>query len=147
MKILLVTEFFPVGKDLKFQGGVEARTFFVAKHLAKRHHVTIITSRVKGSQKSENMFGFQILRVGNQRDYVAATGNLIARVKFTKDAISVGKNLPADIVEGSNFITHFIAKRIASYQKVPVIFWYPDVWVGSWLKNAGMTGIFGEVLE
>lgn len=147
MKILLVTEFFPVGKDLRFSGGVEARTFFVAKHLAKRHKVTIITSRVKGSQKSENMFGFQILRVGTQRGYVAASGDLIARVKFIKDAISVGKILPVDVVEGTNYISHFIAKRIATYQKISVVFWYPDVWIGSWFKNAGALGIFGEILE
>ena len=31
----MITEFFPTGKDLKFSGGVEARTFFVAKYLAK----------------------------------------------------------------------------------------------------------------
>jgi glycosyltransferase involved in cell wall biosynthesis len=147
MKILLVSEFFPAGKDLKFSGGVEARTFFVAKHLAQRHKVTVITSRLKGSKKSEKMFGFQIIRVGNQRDYVASTGNLIARVKFIKDAVSVGKSKPADVVEGTNYISHFIARRIGTYQKIPVVFWYPDVWIGSWFKNTGVIGIFGEILE
>lgn len=147
MKILLISEFFPVGKDLKFSGGVEARTFFVAKHLAKRHQVTIITSRVKGSQKSEKMFGFQVHRVGKERGYVATTGSLIARIKFIRDAVSAGKSLPAEVIEGTNYISHFIARRIGSYKKIPVIFWYPDVWVGSWIKNAGIVGVFGEALE
>lgn len=25
--------------------------------------------------------------------------------------------------------------------------WYPDVWVGEWVKNLGIKGIFGEILE
>lgn len=147
MKILLISEFFPLGKDLKFSGGVEARTFFVARHLAARHQVTVITSKLKGSQKNEKMFGINIIRVGNERSYVATTGSLIARIKFIKDAITIGKNLPVDVVEGTNYVSHFIAKRIATYQKIPVIFWYPDVWIGSWFKNAGLVGILGEILE
>ncbi len=147
MKILLITEFFPTGKDLRFSGGVEARTFFVAKHLAKRHSITVITSRVKGSAKNERMFGFKILRVGKVREYASTGGSLIGRIRFIQDAISIGKKQPADIVEGTNFVSHFISKQIASYQKIPVIFWYPDVWIGSWVQNIGIIGIFGEILE
>ncbi len=147
MKILLVTEFFPSGNDFKFSGGVEARTFFVAKHLSKKHQVTIITSRLFGTPKEEIRLGFKIIRVGNSRKYKATTGSVISRLKFIYDVIREAKNNSFDIVEGTNFITHFIAKRISVQQKIPVVFWYPDVWVGSWIKNAGLTGIFGEILE
>lgn len=147
MKILLICEFFPLGKELKFSGGVEARTFFIAKQLAKKHKVTVITSRLPGSQKKENMFGFEVLRIGKVRSYLPTAGGVISRIMFVKNAIETGSVQEADIVEGSNFITHFIAKRIAQRLNIPVVFWYPDVWIGFWIRNTGMAGIFGEILE
>ncbi|KKR49596.1 MAG: Glycosyl transferase group 1 [Candidatus Curtissbacteria bacterium GW2011_GWA1_40_16] len=147
MRILLISEFFPAGRDLKFSGGVEARTFFVAKCLAKKHDVTVLTSRIEASQKNEKMFGFRVVRVGDARRYEAATGNIVSRIKFLADCVATGKKTQSDIVEGTNFITHLVAKQIASFQKIPVVFWYPDVWVGSWVKNAGILGIVGEILE
>ena len=39
MKILFVTEFFPSDLDLKFTGGVEARTFYIAQALAKKEEI------------------------------------------------------------------------------------------------------------
>jgi len=147
MKILLVSEFFPTGKDLNFSGGVEARTFFVAKNLAKRHKVYVLTSWLLGSTKNETMFNFTVSRVGPKRKYIPTAGDILDRIKFAKSAIDFGKTLDVDIVDGSNFITHFIAKRIAKSKKVPVVAWYPDVWIGSWVQNIGIIGIFGEILE
>lgn len=147
MRILLVTEFFPTGKDFRFSGGVEARTFFIAKYLSKRHKVTVLTTRIHGTPARETKLGFQIVRVGKGRSYKATTGNVFERLKFMYEAIKVGQKYPVDIVEGTNYISHFIAKRISIQQKIPVVFWYPDVWIGSWIKNAGLVGIFGEILE
>ncbi|OGD93666.1 hypothetical protein A2697_01620 [Candidatus Curtissbacteria bacterium RIFCSPHIGHO2_01_FULL_41_44] len=147
MKILMVTEFFPTGKDLRFSGGVEARTYFVAKHLAKKHQVCVITSRDLTSPKVEKMFGFTVYRTGPRRSYIATAGDLLKRIYFIKDAISFGTTLDIEIVDGANFITHFIAKMIARNKKIPIISWYPDVWVNSWIKNVGIYGIFGEILE
>jgi len=146
MNILIISEFFPLGTNLEFSGGVEARNFFIAKHLAKKHNVTIITSRLPGSLAAEKIFGFKVIRVGNQK-YRAGIGSAISRMRFIKEAISVGKKQNADIVEGTNFITHFVALKIAGHHKVPCVAWYPDVWVGDWFKNAGWIGIFGEILE
>lgn len=147
MKILLVCEFFPTGKNLKFSGGVEARTFFIAKHLTKRHKVTVISARTEGTPYEERLFGFDIYRVGPVRDYTASVGHLISRLRFIKDAVRFGKTLDIEIVDGGNFIAHFIARKIAASQKIPVIAWYPDVWLGSWIKNTGPLGLFGEILE
>jgi len=147
MKILLICEFFPVGKDLKFSGGVEARTFFVAKYLAKKHKVTVLTSRLYQTSKEEKKLGFKIVRVGKQRDYKATAGNIINRIRFIFSSIKEAQKYQADIVEGTNFVTHFVAKRISVRKKIPVVFWYPDVWTGSWINNVGLIGIFGEVLE
>ena len=147
MKILFVTEFFPTGKDLKFSGGVEARVFFVAKNLAKKHHVYVLTSRLPGSKREERMFNFKVLRVGNTRSYKATTQDIMGRLKFIKSAISAASTLNVDLIDSSNFITHFIAGIISHRKNVPSFAWYPDVWIGSWIKNAGLYGIFGELLE
>lgn len=146
MKILLLCEFFPVGEGLKFSGGVEARTYFLAKYLATKHEVTVLTSRVAGPRK-EKINGFTVLRVGNKRRYLAAAGGLLERINFIRQAITVAKTIDADIVDGSNFLTHFIAKRISLHTKIPSVAWYPDVWLGQWTKNTGIIGILGEALE
>ena len=44
----MISEFFPTGKDLRFTGGVEARTFYIAKYLSKNHKIPILTTRLKG---------------------------------------------------------------------------------------------------
>ncbi len=147
MKILLITEFFPTGKNLRFSGGVEARTFFIAKELAKRNKVFILASRTKGTPTKENMYGFTVLRVGPKRNYTASTGHVLSRLLFIKDAFKIGKSLDVDIVDGGNYITHFIARNIADNKKIPVVAWYPDVWLNNWIKNVGLYGIFGEILE
>ncbi len=147
MKILLISEFFPVGKDLKFSGGVEARTYYLAKYLSLDHNVTVLTSKLKGAPTKEKTSGFTVLRVGPRRNYSATVGSIASRILFIREAIITAKNLDCDIVDGSNFITHFIAKRIASYKKIPYVAWYPDVWIGSWIKNTGIVGILGELLE
>lgn len=147
MKILLISEFFPVGKDLKFSGGVEARTYYLAKYLAQNHSVTVLTSRLNGVPTKEKLSGFTVFRVGPKRSYSATVGSIASRILFIKEAIVIGTNLDCDIVDGTNFITHFIARQVASHKKIPVVAWYPDVWLGSWIKNAGIVGILGEILE
>lgn len=148
MKILLISEFFPTGKGLKFSGGVEARTLYLAKYLAKKGHmITVLTSELENAPRKEELLGFTVLRVGENRNYKATAGDLAKRANFTKEAIKIGKSIDCDIVDGSNFLTHFIAKRIAVSKKVPVVAWYPDVWIGNWIKNTGFVGILGEFLE
>lgn len=147
MKILLVTEFFPTGKDLRFTGGVEARTYFVAKYLTARHQVHVVCSRLSNTKKFERMDGINIHRIGPPQNYSATAQNIIARIRYIKEAANFGKTLNVDIVDGSNFIAHFIAKEIAKSKKIPLVLWYPDLWIGSWIKNAGVFGILGEILE
>lgn len=146
MKILIVTEFFPQGKDLKFSGGVEARNFFVAKELAKKNKVTIVASKT-GKTSSEKINNINVIYVGPTRNYSASSGNILERLFFIKNAITQGQKLDVDLVEGTNFISHFIAIFISKKKRIPRIAWYPDVWVGSWISNAGILGIFGEILE
>src|SRR3989344_5800574 len=147
MKILLVTEFFPTGRDLRFSGGVEARTYYVAKHLTKKHQVSVLASVSPGTKSREKLSNIDVFRVGPPRNYSASVGHLISRVKFIQNAIEFGADINADIVEGGNYISHFITKSISLRKNIPVVAWYPDVWLGDWLKNAKVYGIFGEILE
>lgn len=147
MRLLLISEFFPDTKDLKFSGGVEARDYFVAKKLAKNNQVTVLTSALGRLPREEKIGKLRILRVGKFRSYRATTGNVGERVGFIRDAIDCGISLDVDLVEGSNFITHYIAARIAQRKRIPAVAWYPDVWIGEWFKNAGIVGLSGEILE
>lgn len=151
MKILLVTDFFPTGKDLKFSGGVEARTFFLAKALSKKNTVTVITSRQPHTKETETMLGFKIYRTGLVFPYnsgVPRAIDLPQRISFILSAIRLGKSLKADLVDGGNFLDHFIAKQIGIANGIPVVYWYPDVFLGQWIKTTGIVGgIIGTMLE
>ncbi len=150
MKILLISEYFPRGKSLIFSGGVESRTFYLAKNLAKNHDVHVLTSKLVGTKSKEKIFGFTIHRLGKKRSYYpnAHVASIFSLVSFTSDAIKFGSNLKPDIVDGGNFICHLIAKRISQKNKIPSIFWYPDVFIGQWFKTSGLiSGFSGWILE
>ena len=90
MKILLVTDFFPVGRDIRFSGGVEARSFYVAKNLAKKHKVSIITSRLPGTKEIEKVYGFTVYRPGPVIDYNSGSPTVLdfhKKMKFILEAI------------------------------------------------------------
>lgn len=150
MKILLVSEFFPVGKDLKFSGGVEARTYYLAKYLAKNNDVSVICTRQPGTPKTENMAGIKIIRVGPVRRYNAGaevTG-VLQIVGLIHSAIQEGSKIKADITDGGNFLAHLISKEIARKNKIPVVYWYPDVFLGQWIKTSGLiAGTAGWLME
>lgn len=149
MRILLVTEFFPKGKDLKFSGGVEARTYFVAKYLAKRHEIHVIATRQKGSKKFEKLNGINVHRVGPTITYneISQISQIPKKLSFVISSINAGSRLNPEIVEGANYIGHLIAKQISKRNKIKAIFWYPDVFIGNWITNAGLAGMFGWGLE
>ncbi len=150
MKILLVSEFFPVGKDLKFSGGVEARTYYLAKYLAKNNNVSVICTRQPGTPKTENLAGIKIIRVGPARRYNAgAQVTAILQIAgFIHSAIQEGSKIKADIVDGGNFLAHLISKEISRKNKIPVVYWYPDVFLGQWIKTSGpVAGSAGWLME
>lgn len=150
MKLLLITEYFPKGKDLRFSGGVEARTYYVGKHLAKKHQVYVICSHQPGSKRKETISGIRVVRVGAKMRYSAGSGkiNPIKLLAFLVSAIREGVKLNPDLVDGGNFISHFIAKIISIRCGKPVVFWYPDVYIGVWIKTSGIiSGISGWICE
>lgn len=150
MKILIICEFFPIGKELKFSGGVEARTFFVSKSLSKKHNVHVITTRLPNSKQFEKINGISVHRIGPIKNYRtgAKLSDLISLYRFTTSAIKEGSKLNPQIVEGTNFVTHFIAKQISQKNRTPLVFWYPDVFIGNWIKTSGLVaGLIGNFVE
>ncbi len=145
MKILLISEFFPLTANGDFTGGVETRTFFIARELAKRHQVTVLCSYT-GGKRFEKMAGFSVVRVGPQRLH---TTNLdITRIFYSIAAIWKGRKIKVDIVEGTNFINQIIAYAIGKLQKIPIVAWTPDVWRGHWIANMGYISAFaGTIVE
>lgn len=150
MKILIICEFFPIGKELKFSGGVEARTFFVSKSLSRKHNVHVITTRLPNSKQFEKINGISVHRIGPIKNYRtgAKLSDLVSLYRFTASAIKEGSKLNPQIVEGTNFVTHFIAKQISQKNRTPLVFWYPDVFIGNWIKTSGLVaGLIGNFVE
>ena len=148
MNILLLSEYFPDSEKAEITGGVESRAFNVAKRLAKKHKVKIITSWQKGLKRYDMFCNFEVYRVGPNHRYSHYAG-YISRLKFAKAAVKLGKKLKdVEIVDGYNFTTYYPANRIAKKLKKPCIATYHETWVGEWLKNNGIiTGIPYEIFE
>lgn len=146
MKIIFVTEYFPRSAECEIRGGIEARCFYIARELAKRHQVTIISSREPDTPKEQTINGIRIIRCGPKSEY-RQTGGIKERLLFMKEAYNIGIKLDVNLVEGTNFISYLPAFYIAKAKKIPSIAWYNDVWLGKWIKNVGISGLLGEVLE
>ena len=146
MNICIVTEFFPHDESLDIKGGVEVCCYNEATELSKYHNVTVLTSK-ESSEKEFYLNNVHVICCGNDRGYVQK-GSFSQRLSFMKDAIKKGKNLEnIDLVIGYNFITYPVALKIANKLGSKVAARYHDVWVGEWIKNMGITGIVGEILE
>ena len=146
MNIGIISEFFPKSEKLEVRGGAEARAFYIAKNLARNNKVTIITSREYDMEREDEILGIKVFRVGKSRKYSQA-GSLVERITFIKEAIKLGRRLDLDIIEGTNFLSYPVAWKVGEYLNIPKVMTYHDVWLGRWMKNIGISGILGEVLE
>ena len=146
MKICIVTEFFPHSLNFEIKGGVEACAFNESNVLSNNHEIIVLTSKEEGMPSQYKIKDIDVICCGNERAYVQG-GSFLDRLLFMKNAISVGKTLNPDLIIGYNFITYPVAWIIAKKLKKPVIARYHDVWIGKWIKNMGILGVFGEILE
>lgn len=146
MKILFVTEYFPKTADCEIRGGVEARCFYVGKELVKRHQVTIISSWEPNTPRQQIIGGMNVIRCGPRTEY-RQTGAIKERLTFMREAYRLGITLDLDLIEGTSFVSYLPAFYIAKATRTPSIAWYNDVWIGKWLKNVGISGLLGEILE
>jgi len=149
MKILFVSEFFPLDEKLKFTGGVESYNYYLVKELSKKNQVTVIcrkTQEIKSSLNTENL---KIVPIGPLSEKVDTNFVTIpGRILFTFKAIFFGLKQDFDIVQGNNFVVYPIAFIVGFLKNKPRIAWYADVFLGSWVKHTGfISGIIGEIVE
>lgn len=146
MKIGIISEYFPQSDNLEIRGGIEARTYYLSKNLARTHDVVVIAARENGNGAEDEVQGVHVLRVGKSKEYTQA-GSLFERLNFMRDATEIGKTQDFDLVEGTNFLSYPIAWKIGASLRIPCVITYHDVWINRWMQNIGFSGIFGEVLE
>ncbi len=148
MNILLITEYFPEKDNSDISGGVESRAYNIAKNLAKKHDITILTSWRKGLKRKEIFSGFKVLRVGPNHEYTNQAG-FFSRINLASALVEEGiKQKNIDIIDSYNFTTYLPAYKIAKKLKKPVIATYHETWIGNWVKNKGIiTGIPYELYE
>src|SRR3989344_4500136 len=134
MKILRITEFFPATDNIETTGGVEARCYFVARELRNRgHSLEVIADRTTGSRWSHLSLK------------TIFTGIPFYFRLFGRSLETLGRNY--DLVEGTNYTTYPFAWLVGKIRRKPVVFWYPDVFLGHWIDNIGLAGFVGEVVE
>jgi glycosyltransferase involved in cell wall biosynthesis len=146
MKICFVTEYFPKNDKLEIKGGVEIAAFNEAYYLSKNNDITVLTSYEEETKRKTEIGNIKIIACGKKRSYTQKK-SYKKRLSFIKAAYDTGKKLDLDIIIGYNFITYPVAWKISQKLNIPCVARYHDVWIGKWIKNIGIFGIFGEILE
>ena len=142
MKIVFVSEYFPQSENCEVRGGVEARCFFVAKELAKKHDVTVVASWEQGSEKKHQICGINVIRCGIERKY-SQGGSIFARISFIWAAYRTIKNLDYDVIDSQIYIPHLAAAFLPGKKFMT----YHSVWIGKWAKYIGLHGLILELIE
>ncbi len=132
MRILLITEYLPASDQVEITGGVEAYAHYVGGHLRDDHDVTILSRPTDGSVWD-----------------AASVASLPGRLLFLLRALVRGLRTPADVVIGTTYVVHPIAWLVGKLRRRPVVFWYPDVLLGTWRAGGfgRVAGVIGELAE
>lgn len=148
MKILFVTEFFPISDGGEISGGAESRTYYLAKKLSINHNVTVITSLLDNSLVGEKWDKLNIIRVGPRRNYVRRS-SLIERGLFGLAIIKKIISTDFDIIDANNSVVYFFSYIGAKIKNKKLVYWIPDI-VGlpEWQREQGLLGGFiARILE
>jgi glycosyltransferase involved in cell wall biosynthesis len=130
VRILFITEFFPDGDRGGVTGGVECRCWYVVKNLSAGFHASVLANLTDGSRW----------------DYASA-GSLPRRLVFLLKTVTQGLRADFDLVEGTNLVTFPVAWLLGWLRAKPVVFWYPDVLIGSWGTTSRALGWLGGSVE
>lgn len=146
MRICIITEYFAT-KDGAATGGVEARAFHVAKELAKKHDVTVITSWRDGMPRQETFSNLTVHHVGPHHPYTNV-GAVVSRLRFSRAAYKEACRHTFDVIDGYNFVSYLPAYHAAKKTGAKSVATYHEIWLGSWIKNKGLlTGTLGSIWE
>lgn len=144
MRILFVVEYFP---EDEITGGVEARVYYLSKHLSEDHEVSVIASRQEGQPRESEVNGCKVYRVGEEHPY-SHKGSFFTRLSFVDAAIGKGEGLDPDLVDAQSFLSYVPGYAIAEEVGAKAVATYHEIWIGEWIENKGLvTGAGGEVWE
>lgn len=124
-KYLFLTEYFPSERTIDVHGGVEARTYHLARELAKKNLVTVVCSQEKGKPRRQSLNSIKIIRVGPQRLY-QHKGDLLKRLAFVLASIRICLKSQADLIEGTGFLGQIAAFPSAKIKRIPCLAFIPD---------------------
>ncbi len=146
-KIIFVTEYFPTSEDGDISGGVEARAFYMAREIAKKASIKIITSWKRGQDRISKIGDIEVLRVGPHHGY-SNKGSFVSRARFSRAIYKALIQEKADVVDAFNFTSYIPAYRGARKIGAKAVATYHETWIGNWISNKGLaTGLVGEILE
>lgn len=111
--VLHITEFFPASSDGEITGGVEARSFYLAHHLGPERF-SVIARHTDGTHWDHS-----------------SLWSVPRRMWFMSTAVVGGLRRSFDVVESTNIVTHPVAWLLGRLRRRPVVFFYPDVIVGT----------------
>lgn len=133
MRILILTEYLPISDRGEITGGVEAYCHYVGKHLRDDGHEVQFISRPTDGSVWEH----------------ASVLSIPKRLWFLLRALAQGLRADADVVMGTTYVVHPIAWVVAKLRRRPVVFWYPDVLIGTWQGGhfGRVAGTVGEIAE
>jgi glycosyltransferase involved in cell wall biosynthesis len=129
----LITEFVPTTEGAEVTGGVEAYCHYVPMRLRELgHEVNVLGRRTDGDTWDS-----------------ASLSSLPGRLLFLVRALVAGLRDPGDIVVGTTYVVHPLAWLVGFVRRRPVVFWYPDVLIGTWRKGefGKLAGLIGEMSE
>jgi glycosyltransferase involved in cell wall biosynthesis len=131
MKILILTELYPETDQAEITGGVEARCWYVARHLDGRHRIRVLARSTDATQwRPPSLVSVPVRVLGLLR------------------MLWQGLRSDFDVVEGTNLVTCPLAWLLGKLKRRPSVYWYPDVLIGAWRGGAfGAAGVFGEAIE
>ena len=139
----MVCEYFPGSSGREMRGGVEARTYFVGRRLARSHDVTVYAVRESGLEEEGEFEGMRVVRVEPEVEF-SQSSSLARRLMFMRNAARLLRAGGFDLVDGCSFLGYPAAWRSGCAARVAT---YHDVWLGEWARNIGWKGIFGEAIE
>lgn len=133
MRILFVSELVPASEQAEITGGVEARLHYATRHLAARPgvEVEVLADRTDGTRWD-----------------AASLGSLPRRIALLARLLTKGMVRRCDVIEASNLVVYPLGWLLGLLKRRPVVFWYPDVLLGSWRGGRfGRAGVVGELTE
>lgn len=146
MKILYVKEYYPQTSKDK---GCEDRTYNLAKRLAKKNEIVVLTSWQKGQPRASVMNHVRIIRVGKHHTKKNNTLNRLRLANsFKKKGLSVAKTFKPDIISGEDHISYtpslYLAK--ACHAKTHLTYFNKQNMIEKLLTSRALTKKWNKII-